>query len=275
MRRMSTRQLSAGTKHYTEGMLPGVFRLLSFNMQLGIRTRRYHHYFTRSWQHLLPVAGRRENLHRIGHLIRGYDVVVLQETDGGSLRTGFVNQTEYLARCGGFPLWYQQMNRNFGYLAKHCNGVLCQQPPVYINDHPLPGLPGRGIIEMRYQTAQAGELTIIAMHLALSRRGRNEQLACIRDRVKSLQHYVLAGDMNAGEEQLLHHSPLKDLKLKSATQAIPTFPSWNPYRSIDHIFVSEELSAVPVTLPDIGLSDHLPVAVSISLPGTSVGAPDS
>ncbi len=36
----------------------GRLRLLSFNIQVGISTQRYHHYLTRGWQHLLPHAGR-------------------------------------------------------------------------------------------------------------------------------------------------------------------------------------------------------------------------
>ena len=29
-------------------------KLLSYNIQAGVDTRRYHHYFTQSWKHVLP-----------------------------------------------------------------------------------------------------------------------------------------------------------------------------------------------------------------------------
>ncbi|MDX1464752.1 MAG: EEP domain-containing protein, partial [Halomonas sp.] len=32
----------------------GHLKLLTFNLQVGIQTSAYHHYLTRSWQHLLP-----------------------------------------------------------------------------------------------------------------------------------------------------------------------------------------------------------------------------
>ncbi|TNF17642.1 MAG: EEP domain-containing protein, partial [Pseudomonadales bacterium] len=70
----------------------GLLRLLSFNVQVGINTQRYHHYLTRGWQHLLPHAGRAGNLQRIGDLLADFDLVALQEVDGGSLRSGYVNQ---------------------------------------------------------------------------------------------------------------------------------------------------------------------------------------
>lgn len=47
----------------------GRLRLLSFNIQVGISTERYHHYLTRSWQHLLPHPGRAGNLQRIGEVL--------------------------------------------------------------------------------------------------------------------------------------------------------------------------------------------------------------
>ena len=53
-----------------------------------------------------------------------YDVVALQESDAGSLRTGFTNQTEYLARQSCFPYWLDQTNRHLGHFAKHSNGLL-------------------------------------------------------------------------------------------------------------------------------------------------------
>ncbi|MDX1452759.1 MAG: endonuclease/exonuclease/phosphatase family protein, partial [Oleiphilaceae bacterium] len=112
---------------------PGeTLKLLTFNIQVGISTSSYRHYLTRSWQHVLPHRNRNENLDKIAALLKGYDVVALQEVDGGSLRSGFVNQVEYLANASGFPYWYQQLNRNFGPLAKHSNGLLSRYRPLEV-----------------------------------------------------------------------------------------------------------------------------------------------
>src|SRR3990167_5331169 len=124
----------------------GRLRLLSFNIQVGINTQRYHHYLTRSWQHLLPHNGRAGNLQRIGDLLADYDLVALQEVDGGSLRSGYVNQVEHLAHLGAFPYWYQQLNRNLGRLAQHSNGVLSRLRPSLLEDHPLPGPRDLGLV---------------------------------------------------------------------------------------------------------------------------------
>ena len=97
----------------------GHLRLVTFNLQVGIQTSAYHHYLTRSWQHLLPHPRRQRRLDMIAEVLSHFDMVGLQEVDGGSFRSNQVNQLEYLAMQGGFPHHYQQLNRNLGRLAQH------------------------------------------------------------------------------------------------------------------------------------------------------------
>ncbi|RIA35125.1 endonuclease/exonuclease/phosphatase family metal-dependent hydrolase [Ectopseudomonas oleovorans] len=242
----------------------GLLRLLSFNVQVGINTQRYHHYLTRSWQHVLPHAGRANNLQRIGDLLADFDLVALQEVDGGSLRSGFINQVEYLAQQGAFPYWYQQLNRNLGRFAQHSNGVLSRLRPTLLEDHPLPGPPGRGAIFLRLGEGEQA-LGVVMMHLALGARTRTRQLAYIRERVSEFRHLVLMGDMNTHANDLLENSPLRDLGLM-APQVEATFPSWRPQRCLDHILLSPELELGRVDVLSQPISDHLPVAVEIRLP---------
>ena len=72
-------------------------RLLTANIQAGSSTRRYSDYVTRSWSHALPAGRKRSSLDAIATLARDHDIVGLQEADPGSLRSGFTNQTHYLA----------------------------------------------------------------------------------------------------------------------------------------------------------------------------------
>ena len=243
-------------------------RLLSFNIQVGISTQRYRHYVTRGWQHLLPHTGRADNLQKIGSLLGDFDLVALQEADGGSLRSGYVNQVEHLAHLGAFPYWYQQLNRNLGRLGQHSNGVLSRLRPWAIEDHPLPGPAGRGAILVRFGEG-ADALVVVMMHLALGARTRTRQLAYIRELIGGYRHQVLMGDMNTHASDLLQHSPLRDLGLL-APQVEATFPSWRPQRCLDHILLSPSLTLERVEVLAQPISDHLPVAVEIRLPD-SVG----
>lgn len=241
-------------------------RLLSFNIQVGINTQQYRHYITRSWQHLLPHSNRIDNLNLIAGLLPDFDLVALQEADGGSLRSGFVNQTEYLALKGHFPYWYHQINRNLGKLAQHSNGLLSRIEPLSIEDHKLPGLiPGRGAIIAQFGSSKE-PLTVVMLHLALSQRTRNIQLSYIREVVQHNPHVVLMGDMNTHADQLLNDSPLKDTDLYAAHWGQNTFPSWRPKRSLDHILISSSLLINKFSVLNTAISDHLPVAVEIQVP---------
>ena len=243
-------------------------RLLSFNIQVGNSTQGYRHYLTRSWQHVLPHKGRAGNLERIGDLLGDFDLVALQEADGGSHRSGYINQVKYLAQQGEFPYWYQQLNRNLGRLAQHSNGLLSRLRPAVIEDHPLPGPAGRGAILVRFGEGPDA-LVVVIMHLALGTKTRTRQLAYIRELIGGYQHQVLMGDMNTHANDLLQTSPLRDLGLL-APQMEATFPSWRPQRCLDHILLSPSLTLERVQVLDQPISDHLPVAVDIRLPG-SVG----
>ena len=272
LRRLSTGRHTGPLQTQVNGLCPssaehcgaGLLRLLSFNIQVGISTERYHHYLTRGWQHLLPHPGRASNLQRIAALLGDYDLVALQEVDGGSLRSGYINQVERLAVLGAFPYWYQQLNRNLGRLAQHSNGVLSRLRPDRVEDHPLPGPPGRGAVLLRFGAGPQA-LVVINMHLALGARARTRQLAYVRELIDGCRHLVLMGDMNTHAVDLLQHSPLRDLGLV-APQLNATFPSWRPQRCLDHILLSPELALERVAVVRQPISDHLPVAVDIRLP---------
>jgi endonuclease/exonuclease/phosphatase family metal-dependent hydrolase len=191
--------------------------------------------------------------------------VALQEVDGGSLRSSYVNQVEHLAELAAFPYWYQQLNRNLGHFGQHSNGVLSRLQPTLLEDHPLPGPAGRGAILLRFGEGDDA-LVVVMMHLALGARTRTRQLAYIRELIGGYRHQVLMGDMNTHANDLLENSPLRDLGLL-APQVEATFPSWRPQRCLDHILISSELALERVEVLNQPISDHLPVAVEIRLPG--------
>lgn len=240
-------------------------KLISFNIQVGIQTHAFHHYFTRGWQHILPHHKRNRTLEEIGRMLRQYDIAALQEADGGSLRSGFVNQVHFLAETGRFPFHYQQLNRNLGKLAQHSNGLLSRIPPTAIEDHPLPGvLPGRGAIVTRYGNGHHS-LLLIVLHLALGTRTQDRQLRYIRQLVQDHEHVVIMGDLNNPLEHLHTRSPLKDLQLQTAS-AQHTYPSWQPQQTLDHILVSPNLKILNASVLDCTISDHRPITVEIELP---------
>jgi endonuclease/exonuclease/phosphatase family metal-dependent hydrolase len=236
-------------------------------MQAGMEVQRFRHYITRSWQNILPAKGKIDNLNRISGLLKDYDLVGLQEADGGSLRSGFVNQVEYLARLGNFPFWYQQCTRDFGSFGRYGNGLLSRVLPLDVERHKLPGvMPGRGAIFMRYGDDQH-HLIVVNLHLALGRRSQHQQLSYVRGLIQQYEHVVIMGDMNTHSRDVLDNSPLRDCGLYTpACVSKKTYPSWAPSRTLDHILVSKSIRVTDSWIPDFSLSDHLPVALELKLP---------
>ena len=239
-------------------------RLLSFNIQVGIKTSRYRQYVTKGWKHVLPHLSRQQNLRRIADVVAGYDFVALQEVDGGSLRSGFVNQVEYLAARAGFPHWYAQLNRDLGLLAQHGNGLLTRVKPLSLEDHKLPGLiPGRGAIVARLP-CQGADILVVLLHLSLGGVSRQAQLGYVGDLISGEDHAVVMGDMNGHLARLLWRSPLRHSLLRSAAAPEPTWPAWSPALALDHVLVTPGIRVEHHAVLDCQLSDHRPVAVTLT-----------
>jgi len=239
--------------------------LLSFNIQTGVDTQDFHEYVTKSWKHLLPLKERISNLNRIADLVQNYDLVGLQEVDSGSLRTGFLDQTEYLAHRARFPYWYRQVNRSLGKIAQHSNGVLSRIRPHAVDEHKLPGLRGRGAMLVELPTNRE-PLLVCIMHLALGKRARTLQLGYISELVKEYSQLVVMGDFNCGSDSSELRSLVDRTHLKLPLEDLKTFPSWRPNRKFDHILISESLKLQKSQVLEHTHSDHLPICVEIKLP---------
>jgi len=244
--------------------LQAPLKLLSFNIQVGIKTSAYRQYFTKGWKHLLPHVSRTKNLKRIANLIAGYDLVGLQEIDGGSIRSGYVNQVEYLSQLAGYPYWYSQLNRDLGPFAQHGNGLLSRIQPLGLEDHKLPGvIPGRGAVFLRVPYA-GDELVVVMLHLSLGKQSRDRQLAYVAEQVAHERQVIVMGDLNTPVSELLNDSPLKVLNLQPAETVGPTYPAWRPELALDHVLVSDNLVIKDYQVLNFRVSDHLPIAVEVA-----------
>ncbi len=241
-------------------------RLLSYNVQVGIRSTTPRHYITKSWKNLLPARRRLDNLRHIAHILHEYDIVGLQELDSGSHRTGFINLSEFLAEQARFPYWHHQVNRNLGRLAQHGHALLSRIQPDAVEEYPLPGLiPGRGALLMRFGHGDEA-LAVMMVHLALGRGARRRQLDFVAERLSEFRHAVLMGDMNSEPGSPEMRTLFARSHLREPMEALSTFPSWRPRRSIDHILVTPELEVEGCQVLPERYSDHLPIAMQLRLP---------
>ncbi|MGY0505639.1 endonuclease/exonuclease/phosphatase family protein [Luteimonas sp. e5] len=245
-------------------------KLLSANIQAGSSTRRYSDYATRSWSHVIPLGGKRMALDAIAELARQHDIVGLQEADPGSLRSGFTNQTHYLANRAGFAYWTHQPNRSVGGVAGSANGLLSQMEPLEVETHPLPGrVKGRGLLVGRFGKGEDG-LAVAVAHLSLGVQSRLSQLAFIAEILGDARNAVLMGDFNCGVEQPEMDVLFRRTRLQPPDCDVPTFPAWAPERAIDHILATSEISSEKHCALPAAASDHLALSVELEVPESAL-----
>jgi endonuclease/exonuclease/phosphatase family metal-dependent hydrolase len=242
-------------------------RLFCFNIHAGNAQSGFREYLTRGWRHLLPDPGKHRNLAELAKLLKEVDIAGLQEVDGGSLRSGFLNQAEYLAEVAAFPYWWQQRNRRIGQIAESGNCLLSRSQPSAVEEHPLPGrIKGRGALLAVYGEGRES-LAVVMAHLSLGPQARNRQFDFLSELIAPYRHVVLMGDFNAQPNQPGFRRFLERTALRvPGPRALPTYPAWQPGRAIDHILVSADIPVLRYEAPPLALSDHLPVVVDIQPP---------
>ena len=241
-------------------------RLLSANIQAGSSTRRYSDYATRSWSHVLPAGRKQHALDAIARLAGGHDIVGLQESDPGSWRSGFTNQTHYLAERAGFEFWSHQPNRRVGGVASSANGLLSRLEPMEVLDHPLPGrVKGRGVLLARFGAGDDG-LVIAVAHLSLGAASRRSQLAFIGEVLADHRHAVLMGDFNCLADRPEMALLYQRTQLQPPAHVVPTFPAWRPQRAIDHILATADLGRGEMQAQAAAQSDHLALSLQLDVP---------
>ena len=236
-------------------------RLLSCNIQAGSSTRAYREYLTRSWSHVLP-NGKRANLDALADLFAPFDVVGLQESDPGSLRSGFDNQSSLLAERARFPFFSHQSNRRVARIAGSGNAVLSRLEPNELLDYALPGrVAGRGVLLSRFGEG-AEAWTLAVTHLSLGARSRHLQIGFLAELLAGEKRLVLMGDFNCNADAAEMQALYRHTHLQPPGCAMPSFPSWAPDRALDHILCAGFQCSEYRALPAAG-SDHLAVAVTL------------
>jgi endonuclease/exonuclease/phosphatase family metal-dependent hydrolase len=199
-------------------------------------------------------------------MVTPYDMVALQEVDSGSLRSGFINQSRYLATHADMPFWCHQSNRKVGTVAYAGNGFLSRFEPDSVEEYRLPGpIPGRGSLVVRFGQGE-DELVVAVVHLALGKRARKQQLNFLAEQLVACPQLIVMGDLNTPVSSPELESFCDRLELSAPTSDLASYPAWQPQRAIDHILVSDRISIGASQALDVSYSDHCPVELELVLP---------
>jgi len=242
-----------------------MLKLVTYNIQSGIGTSRAHRYFTEGWKQLLPHSQQQNLLKSIARVVADHDLVGLQEADIGSLRTGYINQVDYVAESAGFPYVQSRTNRKVARFATSAVSAMSQLPLENVREIGLPGrIPGRGALLVDL-IGETSVLTVAVAPLALGRRDRLSQMDFLSDILDDSEQAVLMGDMNCSasspEIALLNR---RCGLVPAGEESSRTFPSWRPVRALDHILVSPQIGVENCEVLQHTYSDHRPISVTLN-----------
>jgi endonuclease/exonuclease/phosphatase family metal-dependent hydrolase len=206
------------------------------------------------------------------------DVVGLVEVDGGSFRSGRVNQAAHMAQALGhyhtfeskygdrswlrfLPVANKQMN------AFLTSDVMRQERFLYF-DHGVKRL----VIQLELE-----KLTLFLVHLSIKFRHRQHQLGDLYSLVKNVKKpYLVAGDFNVfwGDPEIELFLAATGLKSANA-EDLPTYPSWAPKAELDLILYSPGIRITHFEMPPVTFSDHLPLVCDFEVNGPAVASGES
>jgi len=216
------------------------------------------------------VLGNQAVLPQITQFIKSVDpdVVGLIEVDTGSIRSRSVNQAEKIAA---------DLGMNTSYETKYGEKSLPQMLPIVrMQGNAFMAAPRvhgerfhyfdtgikRLIIEL-----EMDDYAVFLVHLSLKYRHRHLQLRRLYDLIQETEKpVVVAGDFNTfwGENEI--YLFMKAAGLTSAnTESIPTYPSRSPRKELDFILYQEGINVTSFEVPDVRLSDHLPLVCDFEL----------
>lgn len=226
-------------------------------------------------------AGRTDNLERVAGIVRDSraDIVLLQEVDNRTRRSGGVDQTAKLKELTGY-------SGVFGRTIDYDGGefgiaILSRWPirssklthlPVEISDENARArYEDRGGLVARIELP-GGDIRVVDTHLdAYSDSNRVQQartLIAIANAEKDSGFTILGGDLNSEPASkvvdALRAAGWKDVFVDCGKGEHFTFPADVPSKRIDYLLLSGEASCRNASVLDTRASDHRPVLFEIS-----------
>ncbi|MGW5672232.1 endonuclease/exonuclease/phosphatase family protein, partial [Micromonospora sp. NPDC003776] len=232
---------------------PAAVRVVAYNIRMGF-----------------GLDGRLD-LDAVARVVRGArpDVVLLSEVDRGWLLNGGHDTLALLARRLRMPyVFAPAADPVWG------DAVLSRYPVRSGRSRPLAAHGAPTGAQALGVTLDLGgrDLAVVATHLqpppGQGPVAQAREVAGFAVRYAAGRPLVLAGDLNTGpgEPAFAAFTAAGLVDALAAARPLPTSPADDPREQIDHVFVSPGLSAAEPRAPRSTASDHLPVAVTLTLP---------
>lgn len=228
-------------------------------------------------------TARQSNLERVAELVRrtGADLVLLQEVDRNTQRSGPTDQPAVLARLTGYSVAF---GRTIGFQGGDYGIALLSRWPIRRDTlihltvtAPLglttEGREQRGVL-LAMVDAPGGPLAVLNTHLDASREDvwRVQEIGGVLQAAAGVERgvpLIIGGDLNALPESPIHQrmgaAGFRDAWPECGTGDGMTFPVNAPARRIDYLYLDQALRCVDARVLADYSSDHRPLLVRIRL----------
>lgn len=196
------------------------------------------------------------------------DVIGLIEVDIGSVRSGMVNQAEFIATSLGHYSTFEckygaaSVNQYLPIVRKQANAFLSAPRVHGERFHYFDSGIKRLIIELELE-----DVCVFLVHLSLKYRHRQYQLRYLHELIeKSVKPVIVAGDFNTfwGTHEL--YLFMKAAGLRSANEkGLFSYPSKAPRVELDFILVSGQIDVQDFRIPEVQISDHRPLVCDFTV----------
>jgi len=196
-------------------------------------------------------------------------LINLQEISRGWLIAGSVDNAEWLSRRLNMPFVYAP-----GHDYQFGNMILSRLPILDWSWErlPLKDVPlGRALIRATLDLGAGRTLNVINTHLSAyaTTESRIPQVEAVLANWNGAPYTLISGDMNAhpedGDTALFAQAGLTSAQDVAGDPAALTFSSADQYERIDYIYGTSELSFADFVITPTQASDHLPLAVTVSV----------
>lgn len=240
-------------------------KLLTYNIQHGLD------YKLIKYDHIRHI-----NLDQIAEIITASeaDIIGLNEVYNSSIKNpDRVEQVAKLAQYTEIPYHVFAKALSVGGVDDFGNGLISKYEPTNIEIFNVysPKIrrenayyEDRALLKVDF-LIEGKPLTVFVTHFGLAKAEQKDMFDCFVEQASKLDHpYVFMGDFNQ-EDDSPYIEELKKLMNITIEEPVPTYPSINPYRRIDYIFVSKDLKFEEPFVYDFVASDHRAVTVTIDL----------
>ena len=224
-------------------------------------------------QHCLNYIERKIDFDLMAKVILDYDadVVGLNEIRGEGPNPEYTAQTEKLASLTGMKYYYFAPALHL-HAGDYGNAILSKYPIVFAEKIMIPDPPVKEVEGGYYETRCVlkakldNGITFMVTHFGLN---PDEAIRAVKTVVDNApkDKCVLMGDFNLTPDSPFL-APIRE-KMKDCadlfTEQKLSYPSDNPDKKIDYIFVSPDIDVIKADIPCVVASDHRPHTATIKV----------